>query len=74
MFIQLMIGARRSVDEVTEYEAVKPVYVNPDLICGYYDHTILIQGQKIHVMETSREICRLMEEYGKTVYQKRKNL
>ena len=33
-----------------------PIWINPEQICGLCDHTILINGQKIRVMETDAQI------------------
>ena len=35
-----------------------PIVLNISTITGYYDHTILIEGRKIRVMETCDEISR----------------
>lgn len=33
-----------------------PIWINVEKICGFYDHTILVNGQKIRVMETEDQI------------------
>lgn len=35
-----------------------PIWINPALVAGFYDHTILIEGNKIRVMETTDEIIK----------------
>lgn len=68
MFMQF-VGASFTVEMgKPEYHKKGLVYVNPDLVSGFCDHLILIHGNKIHVMETAKEICNKMEEHGKTVY------
>lgn len=39
-----------------EYTDRGPVWVNPGRVSCVYDHTILIDGHKIRVMETTDEI------------------
>lgn len=43
-------------DETKIYHPIGEVYVNPSLVSGFYDHTILISGCKIRVMEDLNEI------------------
>ena len=52
-------GAAADVDEMTgklDYTERGKVTVNLDNVGGYYDHTILLMGHKIRVMETYDEI------------------
>lgn len=39
-----------------EYTDRGPIWINAALVAGFYDHTILIEGNKIRVMETTDEI------------------
>ena len=52
----------------TQYVERGDIYINPDHICGFYDHTILILGNKIRVMETTEQIRERLEEHGITTY------
>jgi hypothetical protein len=55
-------------DGLIQYVASGEIYINPDHICGFYDHTILILGNKIRVMETTEQIRELLEDHGITTY------
>lgn len=61
-------GAIAKVDEETgkiEFLPRGPISINMDKIGGYYDHTILIFGNKIRVMETFAQIhVKLKEAEG----------
>ena len=48
-------------DEEKIYHPGASVAINPDLVEGYYDHTILLGGHKIRVMETMDEIGAKLE-------------
>ena len=37
------------------------IWINPALVAGFYDHTILIEGNKIRVMETADGIRERLE-------------
>lgn len=39
-----------------EYQQRGPVWINPDMVAGVYDHTILISGNRIRVMQNLNEI------------------
>ena len=39
-----------------EYTPRGVIWIRKDAIIAYYDHTILLQGHKIRVMETLEEI------------------
>ncbi|MBR3333147.1 MAG: hypothetical protein IKG23_02545 [Clostridia bacterium] len=52
-------GATKNGDQYTDRG---PIWINPALIAGFYDHTILVEGNQIRVMETAEEIyCKLKE-------------
>ncbi len=52
------MGAAMTEDEHGERDYVErgPIWINPEMVAGVYDHTILISGHKIRVMESSPEI------------------
>lgn len=58
-------GAMASVDEDTnklEYTPRGPIWIQAGHIGAYYDHTILLFGNKIRVMETAAQIAvKIME-------------
>ena len=39
----------------------EPIVINVSRIDGYYDHTILVAGRKVRVMETRDEITRKLK-------------
>lgn len=52
------IGARvEMIDETAQYTPRDPIYINRDMASGFYDHVILTNGHKIHIMETLDEIA-----------------
>ena len=58
-------GAMASVDEDTnrlEYTPRGPIWIQAGNIGAYYDHTILLFGNKIRVMETAEEIREKLTE------------
>lgn len=57
-------GATQAGDEYTERG---PIWVNPERICAIYDHTILVDGYKIRIMETAREAVKKINEIS--IYQ-----
>ena len=52
-------GATKDGDDFTERG---PVWINPARICAIYDHTILVDGYKIRVMETAKEAVDKIDE------------
>ena len=46
-------GATKDGDQYTDRGRI---WINVALVAGFYDHTILIEGNKIRVMETTDEI------------------
>ncbi len=68
MFIELTGAAYTMETGEPELEEKGEIYLNPDQISGFYDNHILIQGNKIRVMETAAQIIVKMEALGKTVY------
>lgn len=57
-------GASTEIDdngEIIKYVPLDPIVINAARIDGYYDHTILMDGRKIRVMETREEITRMIE-------------
>lgn len=55
----LFKGATKEDDKFTERG---PVWINPARICAIYDHTILVDGYKIRVMETAKEAVDKIDE------------
>lgn len=55
----LFKGATKDGDDFTERG---PVWINPARICAIYDHTILVDGYKIRVMETAKEAVDKIDE------------
>ena len=56
-FIRFM-GASYEMDGDTKvYSPIGEIYLNPTHISGFYDHTIMVKGYKIRVMETVDEIA-----------------
>ncbi len=53
-------GASREIDAI--YIDRGPVWINPELVSGVYDHTILIDGHKIRVMEDVNELVKKLTE------------
>ena len=52
----------KDADDQLTYTPRGKISVNPARIAGYYDHTILIDGYKVRVMETYAQIAlKLME-------------
>ena len=63
IYIQLN-GASTEIDdngEIIRYVPLDPIVINAARIDGYYDHTILLDGRKVRVMETREEITRMIE-------------
>lgn len=54
-FVQFM-GAMEGSDG--DYYERGPIWINPARITAFYDHTILVDGYKIRVMDTEEEIVR----------------
>ena len=52
-------GATKDGDDFTERG---PIWVNTERICAIYDHTILVDGYKIRVMETAKEAVDKLDE------------
>lgn len=46
-----------------EYRAQGPIWLRVEAIVGYYDHTVLVGGHKIRVMETAEQIGRMVREH-----------
>ena len=55
------LGATKDGDE---FNARGPIWVNPARICAIYDHTILVDGYKIRVMETAEEAIKKITAVG----------
>lgn len=71
MYLRLTGAAARTADAdqgQTQYVKRGDIYINPDHICGFYDHTILIAGIQIRVMETTEQIREMLEDHGITTY------
>ena len=54
--IEFRGATRDEMSGQTEYTDRGPVWINPYRVSCVYDHTILIDGHKIRVMETTDEI------------------
>ena len=47
-------GAKATYNDEGErkFEPREAIWINPQKICGFYEHTILVNGQQIRVMES----------------------
>ena len=62
MFVSFM-GAATDIDDdgrITEYIPRGEVVINVAQICAIYEHTVIVMGHKIRVMESVDEIVRMM--------------
>ena len=59
-FVEFMGAACDIDDEGTTIEYIPrgTIVLNVSTIIGYYDHTVLIEGRNIRVMETCEQITR----------------
>ena len=65
IFIKLEGATARKEDDQLQYESRdSKISINVCRMDGYYDHTILIDGYKIRVMETFDEITQKLKEVG----------
>lgn len=46
-----------------EFKFRENIWLRAEAIIGYYDHTVLVSGYKIWVMETAEEIGEKVREY-----------
>lgn len=46
-----------------EFKFRENIWLRAEAIIGYYDHTVLVSGYKIWVMETAEEIGRMVREH-----------
>lgn len=49
-------AASRETEQGREYSPRGPIWLRAEKIVGFYDHTVLVEGHKIRVMETAEEI------------------
>ena len=59
-FVEFM-GAACDIDDagnMVDFVPRGPIVLNVSAITGYYDHTALVEGRKIRVMETCEQITR----------------
>lgn len=59
-FVEFM-GAACDIDDagnMVDFVPRGPIVLNVSAITGYYDHTVLVEGRKIRVMETCEQITR----------------
>lgn len=57
MFVEFTGANMRETDEGREYTERGPIGINPAMVSGYYDHTILLgSNHKVRVMESIEEI------------------
>lgn len=56
MFVKFEGASMRETDEGREYLDRGPIYIAPDKVTGFYDHTILAAGHEIRVMEDLEHI------------------
>lgn len=72
MYLRFTGAAARTADAdhdgLIQYVPRGDIYINPDHICGFYDNTILILGNKVRVMETTEQIREMLEDHGITTY------
>lgn len=52
----VFVEFRGAIKDGDDYTDRGSIWINPALVAGFYDHTILIEGNKIRVMETTDEI------------------
>lgn len=55
------LGATKDGDE---FNVRGPIWVETSRICAIYDHTILVDGYKIRVMETAEEAIKKITAVG----------
>ena len=58
-------GAKATYNDEGErkFEPREPIWINPQMICGFYENTILINGQQIRVMESIDQILRELRSW-----------
>ena len=63
MKLVMFTGAKSFEDEDggRKYIPRGPVFINPNAVCGVYDHTILTGDKAIHVLEEGYEIKKKLE-------------
>jgi len=64
VFIELQGALCEKEDDRLIYTPRGEIAINPARIAGYYDHTIMIDGYKIRVMESYAQIAlKIVEAY-----------
>ena len=54
----------REGDTGKEYTSRGEIWINPDMVSAVYDHTILMHGNRIHVMEELNDILNKLKDGG----------
>lgn len=62
VFIELEGALCEKEDDRLIYTPRGKIAINPARIAGYYDHTIMIDGYKIRVMESYAQIALMIAE------------
>ena len=57
----VFVEFRGAIKDGDDYTDRGSIWINPALVAGFYDHTILIEGNKIRVMETADGIMERLE-------------
>ena len=57
----VFVEFRGAIKDGDDYTDRGSIWINPALVAGFYDHTILIEGNKIRVMETADGIRERLE-------------
>jgi len=65
VFIELEGALCEKEDDRLVYTPRGEIAINPARIAGYYDHTIMIDGYKIRVMESYAQIALKIAEASK---------
>jgi len=65
VFIELEGALCEKEDDRLVYTPRGAIAINPERIAGYYDHTIMIDGYKIRVMESYAQIALKIAEASK---------
>lgn len=61
VFLKLTGASCTRTEDTKEYHPIAPVIVNVSQVGAIYDHTILVSGQKVVVMESLTEIVNMLD-------------
>lgn len=69
VFLKLTGASCTRTEDTKEYHPIAPVIVNVSQVGAIYDHTVLVSGQKVVVMESLAEIAEMLNRLrGVSVY------